>query len=153
RVGDVAHRGEVRDDGEKIERRRYHQESFRPGEAFELDAERAPHLAARAVGADQPGAAVLADGAVVRDADRDAALVLARALDAARKRDAEIARTRQRRVQDARELELLRLDSIGVRGQVGDRGEVELGDDAVALRAVLKLPRDAFLSDEIVRVA
>ena len=42
----------------EIERRRHHQQPVRPGEALELDAERAPHAAARAVGADQLAAGV-----------------------------------------------------------------------------------------------
>ena len=56
RVGHVAHGDQVGNDGGEIERRAHHQEALRPGEAIELDAERSPHVAAGAVGADQPAA-------------------------------------------------------------------------------------------------
>ena len=54
RIGDIAHRDQVRDHAAEIVRRADDEEPLRPGEAFELDAERAAHLAAGAVGADQP---------------------------------------------------------------------------------------------------
>ena len=57
RIGHVAHRRQAGDDAEEVERRRDHQQPVGPGEALELDAERAPHRAARAVRADQIAAA------------------------------------------------------------------------------------------------
>ena len=57
RVGYVADRGEIGNDGVRNRTACYDQKALRPGEALEFDAERAAHVAARAVGADQPAAA------------------------------------------------------------------------------------------------
>jgi hypothetical protein len=56
RIAYVTHRHQVGDQVAKIEWRAHDQKAFRPGEAGKIDAERAPHLAARAIGADEPAA-------------------------------------------------------------------------------------------------
>src|SRR5919201_540395 len=55
-IGDVAYGDEIRDDGAKIEWRAHDQKTLRPGTAGKFYPERAPHVAAGAVGADDPAA-------------------------------------------------------------------------------------------------
>ncbi len=56
-IGEVGYRDQVGDHGAEIERRAHHQKALRPGESFEVDAERSSHVAASPVGADQPSSA------------------------------------------------------------------------------------------------
>ena len=72
RIGHVAHGRQVGNDGMEIERRAHHQEALRPGEAVELDPERAPDIAARAVGADQPAAGPRLGPPIALDRNLDA---------------------------------------------------------------------------------
>src|SRR5262249_57644772 len=55
-IAHVAHGDEVGNDGAEIEWRADHEKALGPGEAGKLDPERTPHLAAGAVGADEPAA-------------------------------------------------------------------------------------------------
>jgi hypothetical protein len=71
RIGDVAHLNEIGNRGSKVERRAYHQEALGPRKTLELDPEGAPHIAAGAVGADQPSAATRLGAAAPVDRDLD----------------------------------------------------------------------------------
>ena len=122
----------------KVERRRHHQQPVRPGEAVERDAERAAHRRARAVGADQIAAGVRLASPVAPDRDLDAGVVLAEVRDLAAEPQIEMAVPAHLLVQDARQLRLLALQAVGVGGDVGDAGEVELGQQPVLLGAVLE---------------
>ena len=141
RIGDVAHRAEPGNDAIEIERRRDHQQPVRPGEAFELDAERAANRAARAVGADQIAAGMLLASPFAFDRDLDAAIVLGHRRHGAAELQFEIRMAAHLLVEDARELGLLALQPIGMRRRIGNGGEVELRQKPVLLRAILKRRR------------
>src|SRR5207302_927099 len=70
-------------------------------------------------------------------------------LDPAGELDPEVRIALEPAEQDARELELLGLHPIRMPGQVRDRAEVELGNHAVALAAVLKLRRRQALRGQV----
>ncbi len=117
------------------------QQPIRPGEAFKLDAERAAHRAARAVGADQIAAGALLGLAVALDGDTHARAILAHGFDGAAERDLEVGMAAHLLVQNARELGLLALHPVGMLGRIGDGGEVELRQQPLLLGAILERRR------------
>ena len=127
----------------EIERRAHHQEAFRPGEALELDAERAAHRAAGAVGTDEPTAAPWSPPrplrpTVIATPER----VLLDPLQWRIEKNLKVALAAQLVEQDARQLRLLALQPMRMRGEVGDSAEIELGQQSLLLGAVLELRRD-----------
>ena len=147
-VGDVVHRGEARNDAAKIERRRDHQQPVRPGEALELDAERTPHRAAGAVGANEIAAGAPLARSIALDRDFDAGGVLADAGNSRVELQLEIGMAAHLVVQNARELRLFALQSVGMLCHVGDACEIELRQQPVPLGAILKRRRLQSLRDQ-----
>ena len=90
RIGDIGHGHRAGDRAAEIERRRDHQKPLRPGESGEVDAERAAHLAARAVGADQPPRGAPFRPAVAVERDMNGRGVLLDAGEAAAEFDAKV---------------------------------------------------------------
>ena len=149
-VGDVGHVGQAGDHRVEIERRGEHQESFRPGEALETDAERRTHLAAGAVGADQPASLAFLDAAIrVGQSHRYAFGILGHAGNAGAELDVEQVVPLQVRQDDAGQFRLFGLHAERMAGHVGDGAEVELAQDAVALGAVLQPRRLQPLRHEV----
>src|SRR5262249_60441831 len=80
-IAHVAPRDEAGNDGTEIERRADDEEAIRPGEAGKFDAERAPYVAAGAVGADEPAAGAQLDSPIALDRNLHARAVLRDVLD------------------------------------------------------------------------
>ena len=119
------------------EGRAHHQKPLRPGEPVEGDVQGLADVAAGAVGADEE-TALEASGAAVPGYHRgDARRVFFHPGHFAGEEHFRPGHTRQLLVQQPVELELLALEPVWVRRDVGDASEVELGDAARAL-AVLK---------------
>src|SRR6516165_6658391 len=147
-IAHVAHRDEAGNDGTEIERRADDQKALRPGEAGKFDPERAPHVAAGAVGADEPAARAHLGSPVALDRDLHARAMLRDVLDLSVELQLEIRLFAQLSVQNTRELGLLALHPIGVSGDVGDGAEIELREHAVLPAAILERRRGQSLRDQ-----
>src|SRR6185436_15655253 len=97
-----------------------HQQPVRPGEALELDAERAAHRAARAVCADQVAAGARLGFPAALDRYFDAGRRLADGLDRTVELQIEIRMSPHLLIENAGELRLLALHAVGVLRGVGD---------------------------------
>ncbi len=131
----VGHVVDLRDAGQhlgEVDARAGDEEALGVGVAGEVDAERPPHGAARAVGADHPGAAQLAGAA--RGADDDGRAVPGvrhDAGDAGAEQQLDTGRPRQPLVQHPHQVLLVELEPVGERGLVREEREVELRDQAL----------------------
>ena len=134
RIGEVAHR---REPGEMVVERKgcaHHQKPLRPSEPVEGDVQGLADVAAGAVGAHQEKALEAPGGAAVLGYHRgDARRVFFHPGHFAGEEHFRPGHARQLLVQQPVELELLALEPVGVRRDVGDASEVELGDAARAL--------------------
>jgi len=147
-VAHVAHRDEVGNDGPEVERRADDQKALRPGEAGEFDPERAPHVAAGAVGADEPAAGTRLRSPFAFDRDLHARAILGHVFDLGVELQLEIRLVVQLLVQNARQLGLLALHPVGVVGDIGDGAEIELRQHAMPPAAILERRRDQPLRDQ-----
>src|SRR5262249_15662466 len=125
-------------DGAEGGRRADDEEALRPGEAVELDGERAADVAAGAVGADQPAAGPGLAAAVAVDRDLDARGMLRHALDCAVELQLEFRALPQLFIENAGQLRWLGLHAMWMPGHVGDGGELELRQHAMLFATILE---------------
>jgi hypothetical protein len=113
--------------------------AFRPGEAFEFDAERTANFTPGAVGADQPAAGP--DLLPVVDPYRHlyAIIILPNVLQPGSELDPEIAVVAQAGQQYPRQFELLALHPVWMSGPVRDLSEIELRNHPMPFRPILQL--------------
>src|SRR5258708_25901344 len=147
-MGAITRREKIANDVAEIERRAHDQKSFRPGEAGKFDPHSAPHVAAGAVGADQPAAGPPVGTPIALDRNLHARAMLGHLFDSRVELQLELRFGAELLVQDARELELLALYSIGMAGHVGNFAEIELRQHAMPLAAILELRRNQALRDQ-----
>ena len=150
RVRDVVDEGQALDLVGEVERRGEHEEELGEGEPLELDALRDAHERGGAVRADQVASALGALLHALEAHERgDTALVLVRADYGLAEVDLEAVFLLQALVEDARELPLLGLHAVGVRGAARELREVEGGDRAGVAVAVLPGRGDHPLLDHL----
>jgi hypothetical protein len=101
-VGDIADGVEVGNDGTKIEGGAHNQKPFRPCEAGKLNSERAAHVAARPVCADEPTAGPPLRFAFARDCNLHACAMLGHGLDLGVELQLELRHPAQLLMQNAR---------------------------------------------------
>src|SRR5712671_1797238 len=153
RIGNVIDRNQIGNNRIEIERRVQHQKAFRPGEAFEFDAERTANFTPGAVGADQPAAGP--DLLPVIDPYRHlyAIVILPNVLEPGAELDPEIAVVAQTGQQYPRQFELLALHPVWMSGSVRDLGEIELRNHPIPFRPILQLRGLQAFIDELTRNA
>src|SRR5262249_56152893 len=123
--------------GRKVEGRGEGEKALRPGEAGKFDSERAPSLAAGAVGADEPAAGPRLASPFAFDRNLHARAMLGHVFDLGVELQLEIRLVAQLLVQNARQLGLLALHPVGGAGDICDGAENERRPPAITPAARL----------------